>query len=386
MKKTITNALCILIGTYACFAQQALNVVPDVISPVIKEDNTVIFKLFSPKAENVKVVGDFENSPLIMTKDSLGVWTGILPNVTPEIYIYQFDVDGAKIPDASNVYTKRDISTTYSMLFVPGEATDNYAVKETPHGTVSRVWYDSPALNQQRRMAVYTPAGYEKSDSNYPVLYLLHGMGGDEEAWLTIGRTAQIMDNLIAEGKARPMIVVMPNGNADLQSVPGESPAGFVRPTTKLQHTMDGTFEMAFPDIISFIDSTYRTIPSKEGRAVAGLSMGGFHSLNISALYPDDFDYVGLFSAAISPRSNVDSPLFTNREELLSTLFAGKPTLYWIGIGNKDFLYDDNAVFRKFLDSKNYPYTYVETDGGHTWKNWRKYLSTFAPLLFNNMK
>lgn len=380
MKKLLFS-LFITASLSTAFAQQALNVRPDVISPVI-EDGVTVFRLYSPNAKEVKVVGDFAGSPLAMTADTLGVWSASVTNLDPEIYIYQFDVDGAKIPDPSNVYTKRDIGTIYSMLFIPGEISDNYAVHEVPHGTVSRLWYDSPGLGTTRRLSVYTPAGYETSGKEYPVLYLLHGMGGDEEAWLTLGRTAQIMDNLIAQGKAEPMIVVMPNGNVDMQSAPGESPAGFIRPTIMLPRTMEGSYEKSFNDIVNFIDSTYRTRKDKNSRAVAGLSMGGFHSLNISALYPDEFGYVGLFSAAISPRGDVDDEMFTKRDEKLARLFASSPKLYWIAIGSDDFLYQDNAKYRQFLDSKSYPYIYVETDGGHTWKNWRKYLSQFAPLLF----
>lgn len=381
MKKLILLLICFS-ALFPLRAQQALNERPNVTSPVILEDKSARFSIYAPNAKDVQVSGDFEGSPLKLTRDSIGVWSGTTGSLSPELYIYQFIIDGSKTPDPSNVYTKRDISTIYSMLFIPGDDSSLYSVQNVPHGTVSRLWYDSPTLGTQRRISVYTPAGYEKSDEEYPVLYLLHGMGGDEEAWLTLGRTAQIMDNLIAQGLATPMIVVMPNGNADLESAPGESPSGFVVPTTALPHTMDGTFEKSFPDIINFIDSTYRTRNSKSGRAVAGLSMGGFHSLNISALYPDKFDYIGLFSSAISPRKGSDSPLFVERDELIGNLFAGKPELYWIGIGKDDFLYNDNVEYRKKLDSKGYKYTYHESDGGHTWKNWRKYLSQFAPMLF----
>lgn len=381
MKKLIFILSIFFLNCSYILSQQALNQRPEVQSPVI-ENGKVTFNLYAPKAENVVVTGDFERSPLVMVRDSLGVWSGTIEALQPEIYIYQYDIDGIKTADPANVYTKRDIATTFSMLFVPGVESQNYAVADVPHGTVSRIWYPSPALGMQRRMSVYTPAGYETSGRNYPVLYLLHGMGGDEEAWLTLGRAAQILDNLIASGTVQPMIVVMPNGNAVLQSAPGESPAGFVPPTTKLNHTMDGTFENSFMDIVNFVDSTYRTIDSKESRAVAGLSMGGFHSLNISALYPDKFGYTGLFSAAIGPRANHDAPLFTNREELLKNLFASSPNLYWIGIGEDDFLYEDNVKYRKFLENNEYPFVYFESTGGHTWKNWRKYLMQFAPLLF----
>ncbi len=234
----------------------------------------------------------------------------------------------------------------------------------------------------QRRLTVYTPAGYEKGNKRYPVFYLLHGMGGDENAWSELGRATQILDNLIAQGKAEPMIVVMTNGNAALQAAPGESSLGYAAPSIQLPKTMEGSFETAFPDVVKFIDSTYRTIAKKQSRAIAGLSMGGYHSMHISKEYPDMFDYVGLFSAAIMPDKNVKSPIYDNLEEKLAAQFAKKPALYWIAIGDKDFLFKANADYRKMLDEKGYEYGYYETGEGHIWKNWRIYLTEFLPMLF----
>ena len=169
-----------------------------------------------------------------------------------------------------------------------------------PHGTVRKVWYDSPTAGLQRRMTVYTPAGYETSKRSYPVLYLLHGMGGDEDAWDELGRATQILDNLIAEGKAEPMVVVMPNGNISQEAAPGEGSKGLVVATTQYPKTMDGNFEKAFPDIIRFVEKVYRVKKDKANRAIAGLSMGGFHSIYTALNNPDTFDYIGLFSAAFN--------------------------------------------------------------------------------------
>lgn len=207
-------------------------------------------------------------------------------------------------------------------------------------------------------------------------------MGGDENAWTELGRAAQILDNLIAEGKAEPMIVVMTNGNAALQAAPGESSLGFSAPTMNLPKTMEGSFETHFPEVVKFIDKNYRTIKNKKSRAIAGLSMGGFHSMHISKQYPDMFDYVGLFSAAIMPNKDVKSPIYDDIDGKLKTQFAKKPALYWIGIGNTDFLYEANKAYRKKLDDNGYAYTYYETPQGHIWKNWRIYLTEFTPLLF----
>ncbi|MDE6286335.1 MAG: esterase, partial [Muribaculaceae bacterium] len=222
----------------------------------------------------------------------------------------------------------------------------------------------------------------ENGDKSYPVFYLLHGMGGDENAWSELGRATQILDNMIARGEVEPMIVVMTNGNVDMQAAPGETSAGFVAPTTQLPSTMNGMFETHFPDVVNFVDSHYRTIPDKAHRAIAGLSMGGFHSLHISKEYPDMFDHVGLFSAAILPREGATSPIYADFDGKLARQFAAKPALYWIAIGDKDFLYSANKDYRAMLDSHNYPYEYVESPDGHIWKNWRIYLTQFLPKLF----
>jgi enterochelin esterase family protein len=251
-----------------------------------------------------------------------------------------------------------------------------------PHGSVTRRWYDSPGNDKLRRITIYTPPGYESSKDKYPVLYLLHGMGGDEEAWIALGRTAQILDNLIAQGKAKPMIVVMPNGNVAQEAAPGESSLGYYKPTMQLPNTMDGKYEETFSDIIKFVESNYRVKADKANRAVSGLSMGGYHSLHISRYYPNTFDYVGLFSAAIMPNDQVKSKVYDNFDSTLEAQMKNGLKLYWIGIGKTDFLYKTNTEFREKLDKIGMKYTYVETEGGHVWTNWRVYLSQFAPLLF----
>lgn len=363
-------------------AQQAIWGVPALTSPEINADNTVTFRLKAPGASNVQVVGDFIPSSVAeMAKDSTGIWTFTSQEIAPELYRYNYVVDGLTITDPSNVFELRDACTVFNYFIVPGEGSSLYEVKDVPHGTVSKVWYDSPTLGMKRRMSVYTPAGYESGAQRYPVLYLLHGMGGDEEAWLTQGRTAQILDNLIADGAIDPMIVVMPNGNASQEAAPGETHFGLVPPTVALPHTMDGAFEEAFPDIVTYVDNTYRTKADKAHRAIAGLSMGGFHSLHTSKQYPDLFDYVGLFSAAVNPRVE-GSEVYNNREAKLRRQFADAPRLYWIAIGKDDFLYNENVDFRKTLDDLGVKYEYYESTGGHIWKNWRNYLRKFTPRLF----
>lgn len=379
------------------FAQQALWGGAPVVSPEVHDNNTVTFRLKAPKAVKVQVTGDFLPTQKIktpfgefdgpgvadLTENKDGVWEFTTSEpLKPELYSYTFLVDGLKITDPSNVYQIRDVASVTNVFIIGGDRADLYKVNKVPHGTVSKVWYHSDALDLDRRLTVYTPAGYETSGKRYPVFYLLHGMGGDENAWSELGRTAQIMDNLIAQGKAKPMIVVMTNGNAALEAAPGESSLGFTAPSMNLPKTMEGSFEAAFPEVVKFIDKTYRTQANKKGRAIAGLSMGGFHSMHISKQYPDMFNYVGLFSAAIMPGKDVKSPIYDDLEGKLKTQFAKKPALYWIGIGTTDFLYKANEDYRKMLDEKGYKYTYYETGEGHIWKNWRIYLTEFAPLLF----
>ena len=392
MKRLTALTVALLIGV-TMFAQQALWGTTPVVSPEIHDNNTVTFRFKAPKAVRVQLTGDFlpvqknakfEAPGIVDLKEGQeGVWEYTTPEpLKPELYSYSFIVDGLRMNDPANVYLIRDVSTLTNVFIIGGDRADFYKVNPVPHGTVSRIWYDSPALGLERRMTVYTPAGYETSGKRYPVLYLLHGMGGDEEAWISLGRTAQILDNLIAQGKAKPMIVVMPNGNASQEAAPGESSRGMVPPTMQLPKTMEGSYEQAFHEIVKFIDKNYRTIKSKSGRAIAGLSMGGFHSLHISKQYPDMFNYIGLFSAAIMPNKEVSSPIYENMGGKLKVQFDKNPALYWIAIGKTDFLYKANEEYRKLLDEKGYKYTYYESDEGHIWKNWRIYLTEFVPMLF----
>ncbi len=323
--KRISILSALLLMCAMTFAQQALWGGAPVVSPEIHDNNTVTFRLKAPKAVKVQVTGDFLPTQKIKTpfgefdgpgvadlkENKDGVWEFTTPEpLKPELYSYTFLVDGLKINDPSNVYMIRDVASVTNVFIIGGdERIDLYKVNKVPHGTVSKVWYNSPTLGMDRRLTVYTPAGY-------------------------------------------------------------------------LPKTMEGSFETAFPDVVKFIDKTYRTQANKKGRAIAGLSMGGFHSMHISKQYPDMFDYVGLFSAAIMPNKDVKSPIYDNLEAKLKTQFAKKPSLYYIAIGNKDFLFQANNDYRKMLDEKGYKYEYYETGEGHIWKNWRIYLTEFAPKIF----
>ena len=390
--KRIALAVLALLISLGSFAQQALGRGSRIVSPQVNEDNSVTFRLVAPKAVKVQVKGDFLPAEGIDSKEvptiaemteKNGVWEYTTKPLASELYSYSFLVDGLKTLDPSNVYINRDVASTMNIFIVGGGCGDYYKVNDVPHGTVSKVWYDSPTLNLTRRMTVYTPAGYDKNKKQkYPVFYLLHGAGGDEEAWMDLGRTSQILDNLIAQGKAEPMIVVMTNGNAGEVAAPGEGPEGFRQASSKQRGMMDGAFEMSFKDVISYIESNYRVYKDKKHRAIAGLSMGGYHSMHISKYYPDTFDYVGLFSAAARFHEKSESPVYQNEKEQIAAQFAKKPALYWIAIGKDDFLYEENVKYRQFLDEKGFGYEYFENGEGHIWRNWRIYLTMFVPRLF----
>ena len=365
-----------------------------VVSPEVNDDCSVTVRYFAPNAQSVEVTGDFLPEKSVdtpygtmnvpgsasLTRLDNGVWEYRSEPLASELYTYSFIVDGMSgMHDPSSSYFMRDINTQMNYFIIPGERGDLYTAQNVPHGTLSKVWCEQGGVN--RRMTVYTPAGYEDSGERYPVLYLLHGMGGDEEAWLATGRVVEIMDNLIAAGRCRSMIVVMTNGCTKHVSAPGFSHEGQWVPYGS--GSMDGSFESLFPDVVKWVDAHYRTISERGSRAIAGLSMGGFHSAQISKEYPEMFDYVGLFSAAVFRGDNSASPIYANFEQKLKRQFDNAPKLYWIAIGKTDFLYEENVRYRELLDSNGYEYTYVESEGGHIWRNWRVYLSEFAPLLFN---
>jgi len=373
---------------FTAFSQEALWGAAEIISPEVNADHSVTFRFMAPNVKEVKLSGDWlpaegwNPGSTAMSKDESGLWSFTTQPLSPELYNYSFIADGLKTTDPNNVYLIRDVATVTNIFIVGGEQADLYKVNAVPHGTVSRRWYNSPGNGKMRRITIYTPPGYEAGKEKFPVMYLLHGMGGDEEAWIALGRTAQVLDNLIAQGKVKPMLVVMPNGNVVQEAAPGESSLGLYKPTFQLPNTMDGKYEATFQDVIKFVESNYRVKTKKSDRAIAGLSMGGFHSLHISRIYPNTFDYIGLFSAAILPDQDVTSAVYQNLDETLKAQKDNGYKLYWIGMGKTDFLYQSGVEYRQRLDKIGMKYTYVESEGGHTWRNWRVYLTEFTPLLF----
>ncbi len=391
---TIILASVSMFWCTALSAQQALGPGTGIVSPEINADNTVTFRYYNPKAVTVQISGDFlPTQPIKYQRDGRemiyeapgradlveqnGLWTYTSAPLEGELYSYTLYVDGQKMMDPSNIYQNRDIATWTNIFTISTEKGDKgwyYQVNDTPHGNVSKVWYDSPTLGMQRRMTVYTPAGYEKNTkTKYPVLYLLHGSGGDEDAWADLGRAVQILDNLIAEGKAEPMILVMPNGVYFNQAAPGVAVNMFQPTMTNSRSQSTVEVEESFPDIIRYIETNYRVKKDKNSRAVAGLSMGGRQSAALSRKYPSMFGYVGMFSGVVPPEEN---------DKALEAVFAAKPKLYWIACGKTDGVMENSLLLKEYCEEKGYPVSFYESEGGHIWRNWRVYLTVFAQKLF----
>ena len=344
-----------------------------VISPEIQGDS-VTFRLKADYATVVKLSGSWMPNPyggtIDMVRGENNVWSVKIALPAPEIYTYNFVVDGVAVNDPQNIYVQRDGTRYLPMLIVPGERTENYG-EATQHGTVSHPWYDSKLLGYSRRLTVYTPYGYEANPKKkYPVLYLLHGAGGDEEAWISMGRTAQILDNLIEKGLAEPMIVVMPNGN------PGQQAARTLGIPEKQMNWRAPEFQNVYvrslcEEIVPFIEKNFRAIAKPASRAIAGLSMGGGHTISASILYPEMFDYICPLSAAGQASA-----------EQIAALKKAGVKLYFLACGDADFLFQGSQQLDKTLTEQGLDHVYFVSDGGHTWSNWRLYLNTFAPKLF----
>lgn len=377
-----------LLTAFAAVAQQNVGYREGaVVSPQVNGDGSVTFRLRADEAKSVTVIGDWaaNGGRGDMARNAGGVWEYTTPVLPSEMYTYRFDIDGVTNIDPSNPFMRRDVGNVFSIFYVGGGCGDYYQVHDVPHGDVVATWYHSNAANADRRLSVYLPPRYGKENRSYPVLYLLHGSGGDENAWVELGHVARILDNLIARGEAEPMIVVMPNGNFSKQATAGETSENLdYKPvmTNMLTDYKNGAYEMAFTEIVDFIDNKYLTIPDKQHRAIAGLSMGGFHTLYVALNYPEYFDYIGLFSAGLMTDLDTAKAAYSGEDAKLVRLGQSGYELFWIGIGKEDFLYDVNTAFRKRLDGMGFKYTYHESSRGHIWANWRQYLLTFASQLF----
>lgn len=394
MKYTLVATL-VALNTFHVFSQE-VGQVERLISPELKASNEVVFRLKAPSATSVKLSGNW--MPMVanangqgasrqlveMTKDQAGVWTANVQALAPELYGYTFIVDGVTTLDPSNLKVARDGTfRTENLLYVAGPTSDLYWAKTGPKGSVHQVWYESKSLQLTRRMQIYTPPGYEDSKESYPVLYLLHGGGGDEEAWPTLGVAPHILDNLINAGQAKPMIVVMTNGN------PNQAAANVISPVIPASELpVGGMGSMLFEkslvaDVIPYIENHYRVKKNKESRALTGLSMGGLQTINTTFEHPNLFNYIGVMSMGFADLSRfgvkVDA---SKRDEQIETLKKANPALYWVACGKDDFLIESVVTMRKKLDEHAFRYVYRESEGGHTWTNWRVYLSEFAKMIF----
>jgi len=371
-KILLIAAIAVLTGTSA-MSQELTNFNfrgrQRVVSPQVDGDK-VTFRLSANHATAVNLTGNWLRGAVALQKGTDGIWSVTVDAPSPEIYTYNFVVDGVSINDPHNFMVQRDGTRYLNMLFVSGERSENY-FEANQRGTVAYKWYDSEILKMNRRLTVYTPYGYEKnSRTKYPVLYLLHGAGGDEEAWTSMGRAAQILDNLIEKGLAEPMIVVMPNGNPSQQAA---QTLGL--PTSNLNFR-DPALQNAYvkslcEEIVPFIEKEYRVLAKPESRAIAGLSMGGGHTITATNLYPDMFDWICPLSAAGNSTA-----------EQINALKKAGVRLYFLACGTDDFLWEGSVTLDKTLTECGLDHVFFKSDGGHVWANWRYYLNSFAPLLF----
>lgn len=394
----------------------ALSGAPPLQSPEMSSGQ-VTLRLCAPEASSVRVIADWNSKqpagdPLI--KDANGVWSISIHDLKPDMYSYAFLVDGVKTIDPSNVHSANDALRISSYFILGGEGTESawFENKDVPHGEVTGVWYSSKSVASPRRALVYTPPDYCGGSRKYPVLYLLHGWGGDENEWLEPGRTAQIMDNLLAAHKIVPMIVVMPNGHHDRHSVPDLSPPPSIAQlaplpprgydiTPSITNIAEGVVE----DLVPYIDQRFRTFPDAKSRAVAGLSMGGGQALFIGLNHPDTFAWVASFSGAIiawpgamipaaAPAQNDGAgppiPKYSFNPDAVAKNMPGlnesinnKLKLLYLNCGLDDGLITSNKQFEDWLSAHNIRFKHEEVPGyAHVWSFWRRSLVEVSPLLF----
>jgi enterochelin esterase-like enzyme len=352
---------------------------PQVTSPELHGDARVSFRIVAPKAEAVRLGGtDIPNNPMgtAMTKDEQGIWEVTLGPLPPGAYRYHFVVDGVNVVDPRNPATSESNENTWSLVYVPGA--DFMETKDVPRGAVAEVTYYSKALRRFRRMHVYTPPGYESGDGRFPVFYLLHGAFDCDDSWTTVGRAGFIVDNLIAAGEAVPMIVVMPAGHT------GPFHFGMPLPATD-------EFVADFSgDVVPWVEGHYRVHTDRAHRALAGLSRGGGQTLNIAVTDLERFGYLGVFSSGVfgitgqGPGARPGGPPWEEQHAAALDAAVAREglELFWFATGRDDFLIETSRATVSVLRKHGFEVVYEETDGGHTWKNWREYLVAFAPQLF----
>ncbi len=377
-------AAAIFVAAVAAHAQPS----PAIVSPEVMPDRHIVFRISAPKAETVRLsAGDIPGSGQVaMTKGENGVWEATVGPVPPGAYRYNFNVNGLTVIDPRSPAISESNNNVWSLVYVPGS--DFADTKNVPHGAVASVTYYSSALSKFRRMHIYTPPGYELGKDKYPVFYLLHGAGDSDDSWTSVGRAGFILDNLIAAKKAKPMIVVMPAGHT--------RSGGFAPPRagggTPPRDEFTADFET---DIMPTVEKNYRCKEGAQNRAIAGLSMGGAQTLNIAIPHLDKFAYIGVYSSGLfgivgpaRPGSAATAPggpfpwEQQHMAELDNPALKKNVKLLWFSTGKDDFLLSTTKATVELFKKHGFSPVYEETEGGHTWMNWRDYLNVFAPKLF----
>jgi enterochelin esterase-like enzyme len=360
---------------------------PAHVSPEVLPDNRVAFRIYAPKATSVTLRGDWMDTPapLTLVKNPDGLWEATTEPLRADFYSYSFVVDGVRTLDPKNATIKQGITSLDNMFFVPGPEAAFEDMAAVPHGDIRKVWYPSSTLGGQRRMHVYTPPGYDSSSDRYPVLYLLHGGGDEDSGWSTIGRAGFIVDNLLASGKARPLIVVMPNGSLPRPANFPTTPQGSA-PTPEAMAASTGLQDRfvseLMTDVVPFVERQFRVVASPDHRALAGLSMGGGQTQRVLATNPGAFAYVATWSAGVNPAATSN---FEERAQTLLTNVAKVNTsvkVLSLVVGDKDFTLAGTRNLDDILTRHGITHTLRVTGGGHTWINWRAYLRDYLPLLF----
>ncbi len=381
MRRILTCIALAMIMTFTASAQNAVTT-RTTTSPVIS-DESVTFRLVADYATSVKLSGSWDKGAVEMRRGEDFIWTATVQNLASDLYTYCFIVDGVEALDPSNPSVINLPEGSRNLFLKAGSKSEDFQ-DISAGGNISAVWYDSKSLGMTRRMWVYTPAGYGQSKrTKYPVLYLLHEQGGTEDSWLKLGRAAQVLDNLIAKGKALPMIVVMPN--CDAQTASGQSLTG-VKASRITRNSGPGLFEYSLiNDIIPYIESHYSVYKDKAHRALSGAGNGGEQALRLSCQYPDTFSYVCPLSVGFQSMNEDGNPVHFGETKTLAyfdRLAKSHLALVWTACGSEDPVYSDARKLDYELTQHNVWHSFFVTGGGHSWNNWRHYLDMFLPILF----
>lgn len=371
--------------------------VPAVTSPEVLPDKRVVFRVYAPKAQVVRLTAsDIPNlgAAAQMTRAENGVWETTVGPVEPGAYRYNFNIDGVAVIDPRNPSVSESNNNVWSLVYVPGAPFMD--TRDVPHGAVAEVTYYSKVLNRFRRLHVYTPPGYETNTERYPIFYLLHGAGDSDDSWSTVGRAGFILDNLIADKKAKPMIVVMPAGHTSRTTAGRGAPGAAGRGPG-----FNDEFVQEFVnDIMPFVEARYRVRATRQNRAIAGLSMGGAHTLNIAIPNLEKFAYIGVYSSGLigrfptpgrggaapaaptAPASSGPTWEELNKAKLEDPALKKGLRLFWFATGVDDFLIGTTRQTVDLIKKFGFQPVLKETPGAHTWIVWRNYLNEFAPMLF----